>query len=117
VEAPRSSFKGRQQKYAKKPYRARNWAAYEAGLRSRGSLTVWLGVDEVTAGTIPGWNAPVRRNRKRGRQRKCSRLAIETALRIGAVYHLPLDPPFQGRWTTPGGTTLRKRAGPSGRRR
>ena len=78
-----SSFKRRQQKYVKKPYRVRNWAEYEAGLRSRGSLTVWLGVDEVNAGTIPGWNAPVRRNRKRGRQRKYSRLAIETAVRIG----------------------------------
>ena len=43
----------------------------------------------LPAGTPPGWNAPVPRNRKRGRQRKYSRLAIETSLRIGAVYHLP----------------------------
>ena len=71
------------------PGRRRNWAEYEAGLRRRGSLTVWLGVEDVADGTIPGWNAPVGRNRKRGRQRKYSKLAIETALRIGAVYHLP----------------------------
>jgi len=83
-----SSFKRRQQKYVKKPRRVGNWAEYEAGLRRRGSLTVWLAVDDVADGTIPGWNAPVRRNRKRGRQRKYSRLAIETFLRIGAVYHL-----------------------------
>jgi hypothetical protein len=37
-----SSFKRRQPKYVKKPYRVGNWAEYEAGLRRRGSLTVWL---------------------------------------------------------------------------
>ena len=31
-----------QYKYAKSPYRVRNWAAYEVGLRSRGDLTAWL---------------------------------------------------------------------------
>ena len=29
-----------QYKYAKSRYRVRNWAEYEAGLRSRGDLTV-----------------------------------------------------------------------------
>ena len=83
-----TSFKRKQQKYVKKPYRVRNWSEYEAGLRNRGSLTVWIEVDAV-GGTVPGWNAPVPAKRKRGRQRKYSKLAIETALRIGAVYHLP----------------------------
>ncbi len=31
-----------QYKYAKSPYRIRNWLEYEAGLRRRGDLTVWL---------------------------------------------------------------------------
>jgi hypothetical protein len=31
-----------QYKYAKSRYRVRNWAEYEAGLRCRGDLTVWL---------------------------------------------------------------------------
>jgi hypothetical protein len=42
-----SSFKGRQQKYVKRPYRKGNWAEYEAGLRRRASLTVWLAVNDV----------------------------------------------------------------------
>jgi hypothetical protein len=65
----------------------RNWAEYEAGLRNRGSLTVWLEVD-AASGTIPGWDAPVPTRRKRGRQEKYSNQAIETALRIGMVYNL-----------------------------
>jgi hypothetical protein len=83
-----SSFTRRQSKYVKKPYRVRNWAEYEAGLRSRGSLTVWIDVDGE-AGTVPGWNAPKRARRKPGRQKRYSNLAIETALRIGRVFHLP----------------------------
>jgi hypothetical protein len=31
-----------QYKHAKSRYRVRNWAEYEAGLRRRGDLTVWL---------------------------------------------------------------------------
>ncbi len=34
--------KRNQYKYAKSRYRIRNWAEYEAGLRGRGDLTVWL---------------------------------------------------------------------------
>ena len=42
-------FKRTQQKYVKKSYRVRNWREYEAGLRKRGSLTVWIkDVDTVT---------------------------------------------------------------------
>jgi len=82
-----TSFKRQQQKHVKKPYRVRNWAEYEAGLRNRGSLTVWLEVDAVS-GTIPGWNAPIPTRRKRGRRKKYSNQAIETALRIGMVYNL-----------------------------
>lgn len=37
-----SKFKRGQRKYVKKTYRVRNWRDYEAGLRERGSLTVWL---------------------------------------------------------------------------
>jgi hypothetical protein len=34
-----------QYKYAKSPYRIRNWPEYEAGLRRRGDLTFWLSDD------------------------------------------------------------------------
>ena len=42
-----SIFKRTQRKYVKKAYRVRNWREYEAGLRNRGSLTVWI---SLTAG-------------------------------------------------------------------
>ena len=82
-----TSFKRQQQKYVKKPYRVRNWAEYETGLRNRGSLTVWLDIDAVS-GTIKGWNAPIPKRRKRGRRRTYSDQAIEASLRIGMVYGL-----------------------------
>jgi hypothetical protein len=34
-----------QYKYAKSQSRVRNWPEYEAGLKKRGDLTVWLSVD------------------------------------------------------------------------
>jgi hypothetical protein len=80
-----SSFKRSQAKYVKKPYRVRNWPEYEAGLRSRGSLNVWISEDE-----IGNWQATSTGKRRRGGQRKYSNRAIETALTIGMVFHLPL---------------------------
>ncbi len=41
-------FKRTQWKYVQKTYRVRNWAEYEAGLRGRGDLTVWLGLADGT---------------------------------------------------------------------
>jgi hypothetical protein len=42
-----------QYKYAKSPYRIRNWPEYEAGLRRRGDLTIWFSDDAIKA-----WRAP-----------------------------------------------------------
>ena len=78
-------FKRTQRKYAKKAYRLRNWREYEAGLRDRGSLTVWL---SLTDGKLVNWDAPRPRRRKPGRQRKYSNHAIETAVTLGMVFHL-----------------------------
>ena len=64
---PMSIFKRTQRKYVKKAYRVRNWREYEAGLRNRGSLTVWI---SLTAGKLVNWDAPRPRKRKPGRQRK-----------------------------------------------
>ena len=69
----------------KKAYRVRNWREYEAGLRNRGSLTVWI---SLTAGKLVNWDAPRPRRRKPGRQRKYSNHAIETAVTLGMVFHL-----------------------------
>ena len=80
-----SMFKRTQRKYVKKGYRVRNWREYEAGLRDRGSLTVWI---SLTDGKLVNWNAPRPRRRKPGRQRKYSNHAIETAVTLGMVFHL-----------------------------
>ena len=74
-----SIFKRTQRKYVKKAYRVRNWREYEAGLRNRGSLTVWI---SLTAGKLVNWDAPRPRKRKPGRQRKYSNHAIETAVTL-----------------------------------
>ena len=60
---PMSIFKRTQRKYVKKAYRVRNWREYEAGLRNRGSLTVWI---SLTAGKLVNWDAPRPRRRKPG---------------------------------------------------
>ena len=51
-----SIFKRTQRKYVKKAYRVRNWREYEAGLRNRGSLTVWISLTagKLVTGTRPG---------------------------------------------------------------
>jgi hypothetical protein len=59
------------------------YTAYEAGLRRRGDLTLWFSED-----AIQGWRASGRR--KPGGQKLYTNLAIETALTVRAVYHLPL---------------------------
>ena len=72
-----------QYKYAKSRYRVRNWAEYEAGLRSRGDLTIWL-ADEA----LDAWRALP--SGKPGGQRTYTDIAIEAALTIRMVFHLPL---------------------------
>ena len=79
------SFERNQAKYVNKLYRVRNWRQYEAGLRNRGSLTVWISEEELGA-----W-VPTQTSKKRpGGQEKYSNHAIETALTVGIVFHLPL---------------------------
>jgi hypothetical protein len=72
-----------QYKYAKSRYRVQNWAEYEAGLQKRGSLTVWHSDTALDA-----WRAPA--SGRPGGQRTYSDLAIEAALTIRIVFHLPL---------------------------
>ena len=72
-----------QYKHAKSQYRVRNWPEYEAGLQLRGDLTVWLSDD-----ALDSWRAPS--NGKPGGQRTYADVAIEAALTIRMVFHLPL---------------------------
>src|SRR3712207_2004460 len=59
-----------------------NWREYDAGLRQRGSLTVWFTDEAVRA-----WQAEPRTTR--GGQPDYSALAILTALTLRAVFRLP----------------------------
>ena len=63
--------------------RVTNWSEYDAALRQRGSLTVW-----VTDDAIAAWHAEPRTTR--GGQPRCSQLAITTALTLRAVFRLGL---------------------------
>src|SRR5918999_5451940 len=64
-------------------YRIRNWPQYEAGLKRRGDLTLWL---EEAA--IAGWHAS--RRTTPGGQALYSDLAIELVLTLRLVFHLAL---------------------------
>src|SRR5215208_1801591 len=64
-------------------HKVTNWPAYDAGLRQRGSLTVWF-TDEA----IQAWAAEPRTTR--GGQPWYSALAILTALTLRAVFRLAL---------------------------
>src|SRR4051795_9887589 len=67
----------------KQRHRVINWAAYDAGLRARGSLTVWF-----TTEAIEAWRAEPRTGR--GGQPRYSSLVITTALTLRAVFPLAL---------------------------
>src|SRR5258705_2447574 len=63
--------------------RVTNWPGYDAGLRQRGSLTVWFSEEAIAA-----WRAEPRTTR--GGQPHYSALAITTALTLRAVFRLAL---------------------------
>src|SRR3954454_14407110 len=67
----------------KQRHRVTNWAAYDAALRQRGSLTVWF-----TDAAIAAWRAKPRTTP--GGQPYYSALAITTALTLRAVFRLAL---------------------------
>ena len=67
----------------KAKYRVANWPAYNQALVRRGDVTVWLSSEAIAA-----WTA--RRSGRRGGQRRYSDLAIETALTLRLLSHLPL---------------------------
>ena len=80
-----TAFKRSQAKYVKDSFKTTNWPEYEAGLRQRGSVTVWISEEELR-----GWGPPERGQLKPGGQQRYSNHAIETALTVGMVFHLRL---------------------------
>ena len=67
----------------KTKYHVGNWPAYDRALVQRGDITVWLAPDAIAAWEAVGVG-------KRGGQRQYSDLAIETALTLRLIFHLPL---------------------------
>src|SRR5919202_5677619 len=68
-------------RFPRAKHRVTNWSAYEAGLRRRGSLTVWFSDDAVAA-----WRAAARTTP--GGQPRYSALALETALTLRVIFRL-----------------------------
>ncbi len=101
-------------------YRVRNWPAYEAGLKRRGDLTLWI--DEAA---LDGWRAP--RRVTPGGQAIYSDLAIGMVLMLRLVFHIALRQAeaFAGSvlrllgldLCVPDHTTLSRRSGEFARRR
>ena len=60
-----------------------DWPAYNRALVRRGDVTLWVSSEAIAAWTP-------RRSGRRGGQRRYSDLAIETALTLRLLYHLPL---------------------------
>ena len=67
----------------KTKYRITNWPEYDRALAKRGSLTLWMS-DEA----IRSWQPA--KQRRRGGQLRYSAVAIETALTLRLIFHLPL---------------------------
>ena len=62
-------------------YRTTNWSSYNAGLRKRGSLLIWVGKDMA-------WLAP--HDGRPGRPSVFSDAAIQFCLSIKVLFKLPL---------------------------
>lgn len=64
----------------KMAFKVQNWPAYEAGLRRRGSLTLW-----IEDGALENWQAS-----DPGGQVRCSGVAIQTSLMLRLALKLAL---------------------------
>ena len=74
---------GRRRHIPRQRHRVTNRATYDAGLRARGSLTVWF-----SEAAVEGWRAEARTGR--GGRPRYSDLAIATAPMLRAVFRLAL---------------------------
>ncbi len=80
---PYKHNQNRRHKIEKVRYKVTNWPEYNKALRQRGAITIWF-TEEALAAWRPA------KTGARGRPREYSDLAIETALFIRQVFHLPL---------------------------
>jgi hypothetical protein len=72
----------RRHKIPKARYRVQNWRVYDAALRRRGDLTVW-----VTPAAMAAWAPP--RSGQRGRPQRYSAIAVETGLTLRLAFGRP----------------------------
>ena len=72
----------RRPKFPRARYRVANWSAYDAALRRRGDLTIW-----VTSEAIAAWTPP--KAGRRGRPSRYSDLAIEAGAALWTIWQNP----------------------------
>lgn len=68
----------------KKQYKVRNWKEYNQALVDRGKVTFW-----ITEKALEDWQEE-KKTGKRGKPKLYSNVAIETAIMLQQVFHLPL---------------------------
>jgi hypothetical protein len=69
----------RRHRISKARYRVQNWREYDAALRRRGDLNVW-----VTPAAMAAWKPP--HSGRRGRPQQYSAIAIETGLMLRLAF-------------------------------
>src|ERR1700680_2413272 len=80
---PYKHNQSRRHKIEKAHYKVTNWPEYNQALRQRGDVTIWF-----TEEALAAWRPT--KTGARGRPQEYSDLAIETALFLRQVFHLPL---------------------------
>ena len=80
---PNKHNSSRRHHIPKMKFQVKNWADYDAGLRRRGSLTLW-----VTPEVLDVWKTA--RRTTPGGQSVYSELAIETGMMLRLAFHLAL---------------------------
>jgi Transposase DDE domain len=80
---PYKHSQSRSHKFTKPKYKVNNWPEYNDALRRRGDFTIWFTEDAIT-----DWRPA--KTGSRGRPQEYSDHAIETAILIRQVFHLPL---------------------------
>ena len=79
---PYKANESRRHKIPRARYRVENWSAYDAALRRRGDLTIW-----VTPEAIAAWTAA--KTGRRGRPARYSAIAIEAGLMLRLAFGRP----------------------------
>jgi hypothetical protein len=82
IRMPYKANEVRRHRIPRTRYKVENWAEYDAALVRRGSLTVWVTPEAITAWTLA-------RTGRRGRPQKYSDIAVETGLMLRLAFGRP----------------------------